>query len=89
MQAPSRVDAAFRFGDFWRSSRGSQSWADVAVIPRLVRPDPTAGSDVMSSVRQRPLGPAQGPPRQIPCDELLEWDELIPNRKGIPKRVKK
>jgi hypothetical protein len=37
----------FRCSDFWRSRRGSLSRADVVAIPRLVRPNPTAGSAVI------------------------------------------
>jgi len=44
---------------FWRSRRGSLWRADAAIIPRLVQPNPTAGSAVNGS-HQRPLGRAQG-----------------------------
>ena len=46
-EAPSRVDAAFRFADFWRSRRGYLSGTDVDIIPVLVPPNPTAGSAVI------------------------------------------
>src|SRR5215211_4374404 len=50
--------AAVRFGDFWRSRRGSLSRANVAVIPRLVPPIPTAGTDV--SGQRRPASESKG-----------------------------
>jgi len=51
--AARRVDATFRFGDFWRSIRGYPSRADVAVIPRLVKSFPTACSAVSDQQRPR------------------------------------
>jgi hypothetical protein len=44
-------EGAFRYGDFWRSKRGSLSPVAVVVIPRLVQSNATADSAVIGSAR--------------------------------------
>jgi hypothetical protein len=77
---PSAI-GAFRYSDFWRSRRGSLSRADNAVIPRLVRPNPTAGSAVIGPAAT--TCPARGHRVTIPGDKLLGSKPIKPSSNRV------